>query len=125
MMEPEDRRMLTEIHASVNKMEPVLAANTQALLGLDARQRASEIKSAEHGIQIKRLEGDVSGIFRSLRSLGGKAVEASKSFGDGKWVAVLEFLAIFPKYWHIIFSIGTVIITLLITIFHKHLGIHL
>lgn len=120
-MDAEDRRLLLEIHGTVSGIQPVLEANTATLRVMDERQRKGEMVSVEHGVKIERLESDVDGLGRKLRSQSLHLHQGGG--GHGRWLSFLEAMVILPKYWHILLGLGGVASALISILLRLH-GVH-
>jgi heme oxygenase len=108
-VEPEDRRLLNEIHGSVSGIGPLLKTHGDHLLRLDDRTRALEAAKVEHEVKAVRLQQDLDGLGRKVRGLGEKRLTASQAPENtgSRWLAFLEVLAAAPKWVHAIVSIGS------------------
>jgi hypothetical protein len=120
-MEPEDRRLLNEIHGSVSGIGPLLKTHGDHLLRLDDRLRGVESKAIEQEVKAVRLQQDLDGLGRKVRVQGEKRLTASQApeNGGSRWLAFLEVLAAAPKWVHAIVSIGS-FAGLAATILWKH-----
>lgn len=89
-MEPEDRRLLTDIHGIVSGLKPVIDSHGESLKFLDVRTRSLEVGHNIHDVKIIRLQEDLNG-------LGSK----KSTHEPGITRAVIEFLAAAPVYAHV------------------------
>lgn len=100
-----------EMRGMLHEMKPVIAASAETLKSLDDRQRALEIGHAEHKVQIVRIQSDLDGLGRKVRSQPARVQPASH---DGsKWIAFLEVVAVLPKYWQALIVLGSLAMTML------------
>lgn len=119
MMDPEDRRLLIEIHGSVKGIEPVLKSHGESIAKLEDRSRTVEIGLAEHGGELKRVKSDLDGLGRKVRAGSDRRrLEASTEDTGGKWLAFLEVLAALPKYAHVLLTIGSAVGMAAVVLWH-------
>jgi len=111
-MDPEDRRLLIDIHGKVSAIQPSLDSLASGQKGLEERQRQSELTQATHGVKIERLQTDVDGAFRKIKSVEDRSRIAVKANEHGSgWLKVVEVVADAPKWVHAILTVGSLATT--------------
>jgi hypothetical protein len=111
-MDPEDRRLLIEVHGHVSGLKPVLDAHGAHLLRLDDRTRSLESRAVEGEVKTERLQQDLNGVGSKVRALQTQRLAASTApGGSSKWVTFLELLASAPKWAPALVTIGSLAAT--------------
>ncbi len=100
----------------VHELKPIIFEIRDSQKVMECRIRDSEIKTAEHKVKINRLEIDLDGLGKKLRVI---PIHAARLQSGSKFDAILEFLVIAPKFWHIILTAAMALITA-ITIAWRH-----
>ena len=112
-MEPEDRRLLTDIHGIVSGLKPVIDTHGKTIDALDSRTRRLEIGHGAHEVKIGRLQDDLDGLGRKVRHVGAPRSET------GMWRSILEIFASAPALWHFVLSACSIAV-MAATILWKH-----
>jgi Flp pilus assembly CpaF family ATPase len=113
-LDPEDRKLLLDIHGTVGGLKPLMERMDARQDSLDERQRKSEIVAAEQGVKVDRLQSDVDGAWKKIKSLDDRQrirSAAHPESSNGTWLAILEFLASAPKWAHALVTVGSVATT--------------
>lgn len=110
-MDASDKLLLRDIFGAVSALKPALDANTVAIRSIEERQRRVEISQAEHGVRIDRLDLDVDGLGRKIRAHREASPKEAALPSLGWWASGLGLLVEAPKYWHVLFSLGSIIAT--------------
>lgn len=111
---------LDDMHGMLHEMRPMLAEVRDTQKAMDSRLRIVEVVAVEHKVKIDRIQSDLDGLGRKVRArpTGADAAGRGEPRG-GKWLAFLEFLAVVPQYWHVIFSLGSLVTTAAV-ILYRH-----
>jgi hypothetical protein len=124
-MDPEDRRLLIEIHGDVKSLVPEVRANTRSLEKIEERTGKLEVRAGESDVRIERAQEDIDGLGRKVRVVSERAAApilaapAPAAEGGKWWIAGLEALAALPKFWHVFLSLGSIATTAFV-ILYKH-----
>jgi hypothetical protein len=112
-MDPEDRRLLNEIHGNTSGIKAIVEMHTGQLQRLDSRVGELEVRSAEQDVKTTRQQQDLDGLGRKVRAQGERRLAASsKPENEGsRWLAFLEALAAVPKWAHVIVTLGSTGVT--------------
>lgn len=113
---------IDQMNGLLHEMKPMLESVVDGQKTMDARMRSIEVRAEQHHVKIGRLQSDMDGMGQLVRRYSEvKVTSGINGINDleelrgtprgGKWLAILEFLAVAPQYWHIIISIFMTAIT--------------
>ena len=88
---------IDDIHGIVHEMKPRIEKMSTDFERMEERLRGVENKCPVHDEKLKNLESDTGNIWKEVRK---------RDDAGGGWVAVLDFLAVLPKFWHVATLVG-------------------
>ncbi len=115
-----DSEKIDAMFGMLHEIKPVVLDIKEGQKAMDTRLRVVEGIGVAHEVKISRIQSDMDGLGRKVRSYQplSNAEERGEPRG-GKWLAFLEVLAVLPQYWHVCLSIGMAALTLA-TILIRH-----
>ena len=111
-------RKVDAVVAAVNRMEPMLGDVRTGQKDADIRLRAVEVNIASHTVKIERIQTDIDGLGRKVRSIEIRPPGPPPA-ETGKWAAVAEFVGSIPAYWHAIGYVAAAVLSVLAIASHK------
>ena len=108
---PPDNDKIDEIHKVIYAMKPMLEDVRDSQRGMDTRMRAVEIVGAEHKVKIDRIQSDMDGLGRKVRSIQPLSIAEKRGEPRGGWWAgMMDFFEALPFYWKFILPWASAII---------------
>ena len=96
----EIERMAAKVDAThdvVLDLRPKVESALSGFQRMEERLRGTENEVSRHHIKISAIETDTGNIWKQLRKHGAEG---------GGWVAVIDFLSVLPKFWHVATLVG-------------------
>jgi hypothetical protein len=111
-------RKIDEMHGMIHSMKPVLESVREDQRAFELRLRGAETTATEHKVKIERIQDDLDGLGRKVRSYPVADAALRGEPRGGKWLAFLEFMAVLPQYWHVVLSLGMTVVAALTIVWH-------
>ncbi len=92
-------KKLDDLLGMVHEIRPVVLRIEDGQKAFDTRLRSVEIVGAEHGVKIERIQSDIDGLGRKVRSY--QPLSQAEKRGEprgGWWFSVMEFFEVMPLY---------------------------
>ncbi len=83
----------------IHEMKPVLLEIRDNQKEIDIRVRSVEVLGVEHRVKIDRIQADMDGLGRKVRSY--QVVSFAEKRGEprgGWWLSIIEFFEVLPVY---------------------------
>lgn len=122
-MDPEDRRLLIEMHGDIKSIVPELRANSLAVRSLDERVRSVEVVQGQQNVKVDRLGSDMDGAWKRIKSIDDRRQAQVRTDGrKGKLDWIIALLAAIPEYWHAVITVGSLVTAAAMLILKLHGG---
>lgn len=97
-----DSEKIDEMRDMLHELRPVVLGIREDTKSMDERLRGSEIRAAEHGVKIERLQDDVDGLGRKVRAVEVRQPTTLPPSDTGRWASIAELLGAIPGVWHFV-----------------------
>jgi hypothetical protein len=97
----DSEKKIDEMRDMLHELKPVVLDIREGQKAIDIRMRAVEVLGAAHTVKIDRIQTDMDGLGRKVRSIETRPPSGPPAPAPGRWDSMVDFLAAVPAYWHV------------------------